>query len=53
MNGMIKQSMGFNDITEKKYKILKTSLMLGSQEDRDELLRNFTLCKRAPLRGVG
>lgn len=38
---MIKQSMGFNDITEKKYKILKTSLMLGSQEDKAELLHDF------------
>ena len=38
---MIKQSMAFNDILEKKFKILRTSIMLGNLRDKDLALREY------------
>ena len=38
---MIKQSLTFNDILEKKFKILRTSIILGNLRNRDETLREY------------
>lgn len=38
---MISGSSVFNDILEKKYKILRTSLILGNSKNRDDLLLQF------------
>ena len=38
---MIKQSLAFNDILEKKFKILRTSIMLGNMKNREEILASF------------
>lgn len=38
---MIKQSLAFNDILEKKFKILRTSIMLGNLKNRDDVLREY------------
>ena len=38
---MIRQSLAFDDILEKKFKILRTSIMLGNLKNRDEILREF------------
>lgn len=38
---MISGSSAFNDILEKKYKILRTSLILGNSKNRDDLLLQF------------
>lgn len=38
---MIRQSLTFDDILEKKFKILRTSIMLGNLKNRDEILREF------------
>ena len=38
---MIKQSLAFNDILEKKFKILRTSIMLGNLRNRDETLSEY------------
>ena len=38
---MIRGSSAFNDILEKKYKILRTSLILGNSKNRDDLLLQF------------
>ena len=38
---MIKQSLAFNDILEKKFKILRTSIMLGNLKNRDDALRDY------------
>ena len=38
---MIKQSLTFNDILEKKFKILRTSIMLGNLRNRDETLSEY------------
>lgn len=38
---MIKQSLTFNDILEKKFKILRTSIMLGNLRNRAETLEEY------------
>ena len=38
---MIKQSLAFNDILEKKFKILRTSIMLGNLRNREETLSEY------------
>ena len=38
---MIKQSLTFNKILEKKFKILRTSIMLGNYKNSEEVLREF------------
>ena len=38
---MIKQSLAFDGILEKKFKILRTSIMLGNLKNRDETLREY------------
>ena len=38
---MIKQSMTFNDILEKKFKILRTSIMLGNLRNKDETFNEY------------
>ena len=38
---MIKQSLAFNDILEKKFKILRTSIILGNLRNRDETLSEY------------
>ena len=38
---MIKQSLTFDGILEKKFKILRTSIMLGNLKNRDEILREY------------
>ena len=38
---MIKQSLAFNDILDKKFKILRTSIMLGNLRNRDETLSEY------------
>ena len=44
---MIKQSLMVNDsILEKKFKILRTSIMLGNVKNREEILKEFEECAR-------
>lgn len=38
---MIKQNISFNDIIEKKFKILKTSILLGNMDNRDALFQEY------------
>ena len=38
---MIKQSMAFNDVLEKKFKILRTSILLGNLRNKDEALSEY------------
>ena len=38
---MIRQSLAFNDILEKKYKILRTSIMLGNLRNKNETLEDY------------
>jgi len=38
---MIKQSLAFDGILEKKFKILRTSIMLGNLKNRDDTLREY------------
>ena len=38
---MIKQGMFNDDILEKKFKILRTSIMLGNINNRDELMKTY------------
>ena len=38
---MIRQSLAFDDILEKKFKILRTSIMLGNLKNREETLREY------------
>ena len=38
---MIKQSLAFDGILEKKYKILRTSIMLGNLKNREDTLREY------------
>ena len=38
---MIRQSLTFDDILEKKFKILRTSIMLGNLRNREETLREY------------
>ena len=38
---MIKQSLAFDNILEKKYKILRTSIMLGNLRNREETLSEY------------
>ena len=38
---MIRQGIVFNDILEKKYKILRTSIMLGNLNNRDNIFREY------------
>lgn len=38
---MIKQSLAFDDILEKKFKILRTSIMLGNLKNREDVLREY------------
>jgi len=38
---MIRQSLAFNDILEKKFKILRTSIMLGNLRNRDETIEEY------------
>ena len=38
---MIKQSLAFNDILEKKFKILRTSIILGNLRNKDESLIEY------------
>ena len=38
---MIKQSLAFNDILEKKYKILRTSIILGNLRNKEETLNEY------------
>ena len=38
---MIKQSLAFNEILEKKFKILRTSIMLGNLRNREETLSEY------------
>ena len=42
---MIKQGIN-TDILEKKFKILRTSIMLGNIEDRETTLRNYEKAAR-------
>ena len=38
---MIKQSLAFNDILEKKFKILRTSIILGNLKNRESTLNEY------------
>ena len=38
---MIKQSLMNDSILEKKFKILRTSIILGSMKNRDEILSSY------------
>ena len=38
---MIKQSLAFDGILENKYKILRTSIMLGNLKNREDTLREY------------
>ncbi|MBQ2873046.1 MAG: hypothetical protein IJE89_03495 [Bacilli bacterium] len=38
---MIRQSLEFDDILEKKFKILRTSIMLGNLRNREDTLREY------------
>lgn len=38
---MIKQSLAFDDILEKKFKILRTSIMLGNLKNREDVLKEY------------
>ena len=38
---MIRQSLAFDDILEKKFKILRTSIMLGNLKNREEILSEY------------
>mgnify|MGYP003317390186 CR=1 FL=1 len=38
---MIKQSLAFNDILEKKFKILRTSIVLGNLRNKEETLSEY------------
>ena len=38
---MIRQSLTFDDILEKKFKILRTSIMLGNLRNREDTLREY------------
>ena len=38
---MIRQSLAFDGILEKKFKILRTSIMLGNLKNREETLREY------------
>ena len=38
---MIRQSLAFDDILEKKFKILRTSIILGNFKNREETLRDY------------
>ena len=38
---MIKQSLAFDGILEKKFKILRTSIMLGNLKNREDTLREY------------
>ena len=38
---MRKQSLAFDDILEKKFKILRTSIMLGNLKNREDSLREY------------
>ena len=38
---MIKQSLAFDGIIEKKFKILRTSIMLGNLRNRNETLYEY------------
>lgn len=38
---MIRQGLVFNDILEKKFKILRTSIMLGNLNNRDNIFREY------------
>lgn len=38
---MIKQNVSFNNIIEKKYKILKTSILLDNVSNRDQLFQDY------------
>ena len=38
---MIKQSLAFDDILEKKFKILRTSIMLGNLKNREDAFREY------------
>lgn len=38
---MIKQSLAFDNILEKKFKILRTSIMLGNLKNREDVLREY------------
>ena len=43
---MIKQGLAFNDILEKKFKILRTSIILGNLRNRDETLSEYEATAR-------
>lgn len=38
---MIKQSLAFDDILEKKFKILRTSIMLGNLKNKEDVLKEY------------
>ncbi len=38
---MIRQSLAFDDILEKKFKILRTSIMLGNLKNKEEILSEY------------
>jgi len=38
---MIKQGLGFNDILDKKFRILRTSIILGNLNNRDDIFREY------------
>ena len=38
---MIRQSLAFDDILEKKFKILRTSRVLGNLKNREETFRDY------------
>ena len=38
---MIRQSLTFDDILEKKFKILRTSIMLGNLKNRNDVLKEY------------
>ena len=38
---MIRQSLAFDGILEKKFKILRTSIMLGNLKNREETLQEY------------
>ena len=40
---MIRQSLGFDDILEKKFKILRTSIMLGNLRNREDTLSEYSV----------
>ena len=43
---MIKQSLAFDGILEKKFKILRTSIMLGNLKNREDVLREYEATAR-------